>query len=431
MSSYNAAISFRAAWRYGATLALGLGLGVLVQRSFGPATAKPSTALGSNPNLAARATSEAPAPWGELETTHFALEFSDELLPHIQPFLTDPEWFFPGYSLEGVTNLFRSCRFREAALAPLLAKVEWEMTAPILPGRGSPPFALTDPTPNGVWVFPSSQVIFDLEPAVRERIYSILATSEHNPSYRFPFRFVPQDFDSLLLQSKLPPGTIQRIRGLAYTNENAVCLADVESLGHLLTPVELKSLLKVVYQAPTFVMRLRLSPGTDVAGLARYWGRGGRERVIRPFLQGLAKSPAQPAVSVSFMLPAFARTHLYTFPDPTRDPAALQRQGLWTALNFFNEQPDNRYLDDTFALQALRRGFEATRGAPTYGDLIVLTSPSGDIVHAGVFIAQDVVFTRNGPDKVQPWVLMRIPDMQEKFGAAEPLQPVVFHRKSA
>jgi hypothetical protein len=190
-------------------------------------------------------------------------------------------------------------------------------------------------------------------------------------------------------------------------------------------------LVKMLYQAPTFVMRVRLSPGTDVDTLAHYWGRGGRDRIIRPYLQGLSKTPGRPAISVSFMMPAFARNHLYTFPDPARDPAVLQKQGLWTALNFFNDQPDNRYLNDGYAREALHARFEASGGTPAYGDLIALTSPAGDLVHASVYIADNVVFTRNGSDPMQPWVLMKIPDLVAKFGSPVMAQPVVYHRKQA
>ena len=413
------------------TLALGLGLGMLVQHFLESAAHKARTLTAPTTRGATASESDVQPPWGELETTEFSLDLSDEALPQIQSLLGDARWFFPGYSLQGTTNLLRACQFTEADLTRVMKDVEWEAVWPGEPGRGNTFIALTDLISVGVRVTPPPDLIFALGAPARQRIYSVLSASPENLNHRLPFRFGPEDFDSLLTHSRLAAEKIEIIRRLAYTNESTVCLADVPSLRHVLTGEEMKHLLKLVYQAPTFVMRLRLSPGTDVGQLARYWGQGGRERVIRPFLQGLSKTPGQPAVSVSFMLPAFARTHLYTFPDPARDPAILQKQGLWTALNFFNEQSDNRYLDDDYARQALQGGFAPTGRAPSYGDLIALTSPSGALIHASVYIADSVVFTRNGTDPVQPWVLMKIPDLVAKFGTTEQVQPVVYHRKPA
>jgi hypothetical protein len=431
ISSGKSVLNWHRAWRYAAVLGLGLGLGMLAQYLFQTnGTKAPAAATATPSSVSAGATAAAP-PWGELETTEFSLDLSDDLLPRVQPLLNDSSWYFPGYSLEGVTNLLRSCQFSQVALDRMMDGVEWELTVPSTPARPGLPMALADLIPQGVWLSPSSESVFELSPSVRQRLYAVLATSEANPNHRFPFRFIAEDFSSLLAQAHLPSDKAALVRHLAYTNENTVCLADLEPLRHFLTSNEMKSVLKMAYQAPTFVMRLRLSPAADVEALARYWGRGGRDRVIRPFLQGLARSPGQPSISVSFMMPAFARNHLYTFPDPARDPARLQKQGLWSALNFFNDQPDNRYLNDDYARQALRDGFEATRSVPSYGDLIAVTSPTGDLLHVGVFIARDVVFTRNGPDSLQPWVLMRIPAMLEKFGSLEQAQPVTYHRKHA
>jgi hypothetical protein len=48
------------------------------------------------------------------------------------------------------------------------------------------------------------------------------------------------------------------------------------------------------------------------------------------------------------------------------------------------------------------------------GLLLFLRNP-GRLVHSAVFIADDLVFTKNGPDAVQPWLLMRINDLTEGY----------------
>jgi hypothetical protein len=135
------------------------------------------------------------------------------------------------------------------------------------------------------------------------------------------------------------------------------------------------------------------------------------------------------SVSASFFMPAFARTRLYTYPDPQSSPVEPRKDCLWTALNFFNDQPDNRYLDSDFAERVLHTQFERRQSDPRFGDLVVLPGPTGDWVHMGVYIADGVVFTKGGVGKVQPWVLMKIPDMMMRFRSLSSVQPVIYARK--
>ena len=186
---------------------------------------------------------------------------------------------------------------------------------------------------------------------------------------------------------------------------------------------------RTLYQTPTLLLRLRVPEDSDVGALVRYWGAGGRAGAVRPLLEGLGRAHGDKSVNLSFLMPAFARTRLYTFPEAGAAPAGPQQDCLWTALNFFNEMPDNRYLQGEYAEQALRASFEPTGDAPGYGDLIVLALPPGNLVHVCVYIADDVVFTKNGVGSQQPWVLMKIPDMMMQFRSLGPVRQVVYHRK--
>jgi hypothetical protein len=419
--------SIHRARRYAVVLAAGLGLGMVAQHWLESRTA-PSQL---DPRGLSKAASPA-SPWGDVETTEFNLELSDELLPQVLPLLRESKWCFPRCTLQQITNLFRSCRFTDADMVRIMEGAEWDINLPGVEGSRGENHAMAGITPDSISLYPSPEFVLNLDPASRQKIYSTLAASELNPSQRYPFRFPIEEFDGWFSHSGLSTDKIALLKRMAYTNDNTVCLADLQPLQHVLTPNEMKRVLKAAYQAPTFTMRVRLPPQADVDALARYWGTGGRSRMIKPFIEGLAKSPGTPSVSVAFLLPAFARTHLYTFPDPAKDPMDLQQQGLWTALNFFNDQPDTRYLEKDFARKTLHSKFEAARGHQAcYGDLVALTSPSGELLHISVYIADDVVFTRNGASTMQPWVLMKIPDMVTKFHSLGQAQTVFYHRKHA
>ena len=55
------------------------------------------------------------------------------------------------------------------------------------------------------------------------------------------------------------------------------------------------------------------------------------------------------------------------------------------------------------------------------------------VIHAAIFITTDIVFTKNGYDFTQPWILMRKSDMLEVYKARYPastLQPIYFRKRT-
>jgi hypothetical protein len=68
----------------------------------------------------------------------------------------------------------------------------------------------------------------------------------------------------------------------------------------------------------------------------------------------------------------------------------------------------------------LRTEFDLVAGRPTYGDLVALVNEAGEGLHLCVYIADDFVFTKNGMNRLQPWVMMKIPDMLLAFPSEKP-----------
>jgi hypothetical protein len=50
--------------------------------------------------------------------------------------------------------------------------------------------------------------------------------------------------------------------------------------------------------------------------------------------------------------------------------------------------------------------------------------------HACVYIADDVVFTKNGVNYHQPWVLMKLNDLLPRYASDRPMSIVVLRRRS-
>jgi len=69
------------------------------------------------------------------------------------------------------------------------------------------------------------------------------------------------------------------------------------------------------------------------------------------------------------------------------------------------------------------------RGDKQFGDILILLDSDENAVHACVYVADDIVFTKNGDDPNQPWVLMRMADMMLLYASDKPQQWRVFRKR--
>lgn len=416
---------------YGLVLLAGLGLGILVGHSLGPARPRENLALPDPGRSGSVGRSAEPAPWGRLEVTEFLLPPPEELLAGLTATGRRLPWHFPGASLEAVSNLLGACGLGAAGVATTLEGADADYLLPSSASRTTH-LPLADLIPAGVRVLPPAEVVLALSPAGRQRLYAVLGQSELNRGQRFPVRLPPREFEARVAPLRLPPAKLAQLRRLVYTNGGTLCLADVESLRGFWQAEEVGGLMQVLHQTPTLLVRLELPAGTqELERLVRYWGRHGRGHRIKPLLKGLASARGRPRVSITSLLPAFARSRLYTFPEPATPPTDPRQHSLWTALNFFNEEQESRYLEKQYAEQVLHSEYEPTGLPPAFGDLIGLATPTGELIHVGVYIASDVVFTEGGAGPLEPWVLMRIPEMMRLFRPVETVEAVTYRHKGA
>lgn len=129
------------------------------------------------------------------------------------------------------------------------------------------------------------------------------------------------------------------------------------------------------------------------------------------------------------MLPPLARKKLNSYPVPTDDPTSNQPPNCsWTALNFFKDPPDGRFYDPEICKKELETNYVPV-SEPTFGDLLFIMKPDGAVVHVAVFIADDVVFTKNGESNTKPWLLMKWEDVVASYSTDHPMQVFMFRAK--
>ena len=405
------------AWIFvGASFALGV-LVTLLSHSLGSPRGEnedlrlPPLATSINGGKRPEGVSTAPAkPWGKLEYGELSLE-PDELFLGASKLSPGSRWIFENYSPQQLIELLNSCGLTAPQKNVLLDTNRWELLT------------------NGCAILVPDEVVLGLSKPANQRIYPILARTPVNVAQFYPFRFPPRGFAERFAGRGLSSQTLETIHRLTYTNGGLLCFSAAQPLRSALTTNEFRTFVKALYGVPTLRMQMRLHPGCDIEALVKYWGKGGREKTIRPFLESLARVPEGATINVADFFPPFAHLRLYTYPDPATDPAAAREDCYYTALNFFKDEPDARFMDSRNTREEIMAHYQQTQESPEFGDLIALMDSAGNAVHICVYVADEVVFTKNGGNYLQPWVLMKIPDLLAYY-PPESLRMTRFRRKT-
>jgi hypothetical protein len=340
-------------------------------------------------------------PWGRLEAFEVPFANPNGVYPDRAERLQKPKWFFEGATEKSVVRFIQSCDLPRLHKSFLLNKKYWNITS------------------NGCVITPPNQLLWFLTPRSREQIYTVLGKWTANYPQALPFHFSDKGFELRFQNSGLPPSKVQLIERLTYRKWGELCFSDLEAAEDLLEPAEFQSLLETLYAIPAYALRLHVGPDSDVAALVRYWGRGGREKRIAPLLTALAKVPGGEAINLTSLLPPFARLRLYTYPDAWEHATVTNQDCFYSALNFFNETEDTNLVRPDCIQKALESEYVPNHGNPLLGDLMVLLNPELRPVHACIYIADNFVFTKNGMNPGQPWVLMRLPDILPTYFAPQ------------
>jgi hypothetical protein len=353
-----------------------------------------------------------PGPWGDLRYLKIFIESPEEYLSVRAFEETDPRWFFGGYTREKVAALFDQIGLTAGQKDQLL-KAQWEVT------------------PTGVYLKPSDETVVSLAANSRQQLYSVLTQFPQNSSQQDVFDFPPDRFNEFFEKSKVSDKTIALVKQLCYPHGRLLFFADMPLvLRGLKTYEEKQRLAKAVSRRPTILLRLRVGPETDINSLLRYWAKAGQEKDLRPIVESLSKLPEGAWISLMNLLPPLPSSRLYTFAFPSIKP--LEHDNChWSSFNFFKDPPDDHFSDMAFVKQKLDSDYYPVFTDPRYGDLVFLTKANGDIIHSSVFMADDIVYTKNGGHYLSPWMLMQIPDMVDAFSAMLPANEtlkVVYYR---
>jgi hypothetical protein len=357
-----------------------------------------------NPNASHRVESNAGA-WGKLLYMDVMIDIPDEFVM-IPPADQAPvRWFFKDYSRDQVIGVLKSAGVSQDQIDSL------------------PPGSAWTSADNGSWLAPGDDLILTLKPEGRSKIYSILVAFPENSDLLDPIWFRPETLDKQLAESGLSSASVKLLKSLLYRNGSELLLfADKDAaLRQIPGDGEKRLFIKTISRKSTLMARLRLDDKSDIESLASYWGAGGRRKDILPLMKSLQRVEGGLNMSVVYLMPPFIRNRLYTYPFPSSDPQAAKQDCFWSAFNALNARIDDRFSDLEYTHQLLVSDYYAIAQPSQLGDLVFLSDSDNAAIHAAVYIADDIVFTKNGFHCTQPWILMHLKDMVETYAARLPL----------
>jgi len=401
---------WRLSARNAAFLASGMVLAFLLNYFFPTVFSKTYAARKSRPSLVVKPASQIGNRWGALEITPIVLERPEEYFASDPPPPPRLAWFFGNYSMDRLVEMLRHSGLTDSQQAALRDTSRWKVA------------------PQGIWIEPPLEVVRTLEPSARERLYRVLAEHRENVTQQYPFVYRQDGFDEWFAACELPPEKVELIRKMIYPRNGVLCFSDSQYLQLTLPANEVRALAKTLARVPTLLMTLRVNAQSEVKDLLDYWGNPSRNRSLKPLLESMARVPGGATISVSYFFPPIPQLLVYTYPNPTNLASPKAPDCFWTAMNFFNESPNHQFFDSTYTKQILATDYQLVPKADTFGDVIMLYVPGQNIevVHMCVYVAAEVVFTKNGADLYQPWVLMRMSDMMVNYPSGRPLQMAVY-----
>ena len=135
-----------------------------------------------------------------------------------------------------------------------------------------------------------------------------------------------------------------------------------------------------------------MTPGSDVAALVDYWGRGGRAKDVRPLIEGLANIPSGGTHFGRIHPAPFARDRLAPFRSGRKRRRHEARLPLERA-EFLLPGARRPLLNPAEVYRTLTQDYYRIYSNPLLGDVVEFVHDEGNARHAAVYVADDFVFT--------------------------------------
>lgn len=339
-----------------------------------------------------------PGPWGEVYSTPFTIAAPEELLPMRKLEENGTRWIFPNAHYSDVVSLLESTGMPANLQAELMAPETLVQTA------------------SGMEMLPSSKTLLALPAGPRKKLYQALL---QYPENRGQITFIHKDtLGDRFGASHNGEHTLMLFKQLCCEHGDYLVFSGLSVvLAQLPTYEEKRDFMRGLTCQRTLTMWFRVKQGMDINALANYWGKGIKGTDVRTIFESIADAPNGGTLGVINVLPPLPSSQMFVYPtpdNPLNGPSPV-RDCHWTSFNFFQDVPDQQMSDPAHFMQKLKEDYIPAAGDPRYGDIALFSKPSGNIVHSAVYLADDILYTKNGATFTYPWMLETLSDLLKQY----------------
>lgn len=268
---------------------------------------------------------------------------------------------------------------------------------------------------NGLYLHPTQKWIAALDPTQRKKIHSLLAESPINHFSQNPFSFSP-DVLQQIRSNPIMQGEIGVLfEKLIYQRGTVMCLSDIGCLlFHAKDPNQCPEWLKLLTRTKTILLKLEIDNSSDIPALVKYWSGPFNLKDFQPLLESLKRENQTSRLDIIHLLPPVPRQIVYTY--PLKDGAGEERDCHWTVMNFFEESKNDQYLDVEKIAEEIEANYVDADKPENFGDILMFSPDGIKVVHSCVYIAADMVFTKNGMGTHQPWTISTLQEVASVYG---------------
>lgn len=340
-------------------------------------------------------------PWGRLRCTGIHLEAPQNMVSKFAIPGPIPRWSFPSDQRGGLSDFFRDAGMEEAPLAELLSPDR------IVEEGGY------------VHLFPPIKELENMAPETRLIIYTKLGNYPINAFYADPVLIVGESVKEFFATSDMSPDMVHRIERLSYQRGGTIAFSDPSVLIHYCNgEAQVNRVMKAMTRTRSLMVRIELDETSNIDELVDYWtlGDGVRKKDIEPIIHSIIETRGLETLPLAQVLPPLARKLIYTFPGIELAKHGVFPDCHWTSLNFLNYEAHEYLLDADLAALTVIKGCEEVDEPYQYGDILMFVDDrSGRAGHSCVYLADDIVYTKNGRNILSPWVVMRLSNVRQIY----------------